>query len=693
VVHLAVDIGGTFTDVVAVDPATGRYHAVKVPTTPHNLVDGVRHGALTALARAGAAPADVSRFVHGTTIGTNAVLEQQGAVTGVIATDGFEDTLEIGRLKRSRIYDLFIDGETPVFLAPKRRRRGVRERIAADGSVIIPLDAASVIDAVRDLVANERVEAIAVCLLFSFRNRAHEHEIRRLIAEVDPSISVSLSCEVDPMFREYERTVVTAFDAYIRPVIRGYLGQLDAELAGAGITAPVQVMQSRGGITSAALMSRRPVSLLLSGPAAGVVGARYAGQLAGFHDVITIDVGGTSADVSLVQAGKPLVAGEGMIGTYPLRLPMVDVTTIGAGGGSIAWIDQGGSFRVGPRSAGAVPGPACYGAGGVEPTVTDASLVLGYLNAERFAGGTLRPDVDSAQRSLAGLGRRAGMPALEVAAGIHRVINSRMADAIRLVSIKRGYDPRDFALVLLGGAGPLHGGRLADALGIRTTIVPAVPGVLSALGLLVAGIEHDAAETVAIAAHAVRPSELEATFQRLEADVSDLMQRDHVPAGAAVTARSVDGRYAGQAYTLEVPMPAVTDAAAVRAFIDGFHAVHERVYGYADRKAAVELVNLRVVQSWSAGDVSFRGAAAGAEPAVPSSRRAYFEELGGYVDVPVRRREGLAPGASLAGPMLIDQDDTTVVIYPGHHGVVDASGTIVVTSATSPASDRSEMTA
>lgn len=690
--HLAVDIGGTFTDVVAVESATGRYHAVKVPTTPHNLVDGVRRGALAALARAGAAPSDVSRFVHGTTIGTNAVLEQKGAVTGVIATAGFEDTLEIGRLKRSRIYDLFIDRETPVFLAPKRRRRGVRERIAADGAVVIPLDAASVRGAVRELIENEGVEAIAVCLLFSFRNRTHEQEVRRLVGEIDPSISVSLSCEVDPMFREYERTVVTAFDAYIRPVIHGYLHQLDAELASAGITAPVQVMQSRGGITSASLMSRRPISLLLSGPAAGVVGARYAGQLAGYHDVITIDVGGTSADVSLVQSGKPLVAGEGTIGTYPLRLPMVDVTTIGAGGGSIAWIDPGGSFRVGPRSAGAVPGPACYGAGGVEPTVTDASLALGYLNVDTFAGGALKLDLEAAQRALDDLGRRAGLTALDVAAGIHRVVNARMADAIRLVSIKRGYDPRDFALVLLGGAGPLHGGRLADALGIRTTIIPALPGVLSALGLLVAGIEHDAAETVAIAARAVRPAELEATFRRLEATVSDLMARDQVPVGEALTTRSIDGRYVGQAYTLEVAMPAVADAEAVRAFINGFHAVHERVYGYADANASIEMVNLRVVQSWSAGDVSLRRpAAAGAD--TPLSRRAYFEELGGFVHVPVRRRESLASGAALAGPILIDQDDTTVVIYPGHHGIVDASGTIVVTSAAGVSHDRSEMTA
>ena len=676
-VQLAVDIGGTFTDVIAVD-GEGACHTVKVPTTPRDLVEGVRRGTELVLAQAGADPGDVTRFVHGTTIATNAVLERKGAVTGVVATEGFEDTLEIGRLKRTRIYDLFIDGETPVFLAPRRRRRGVKERVAADGTVITPIDTDAVRRAVKELRDGEGVSALAVCLLFSFRNRAHEEEVRRIVREIDPDISVSLSSEVDPMFREYERTVVTAFDAYVRPAVRGYLDRLGAELERIGIPAPLQVMQSRGGVTAAELVSDRPVSLLLSGPAAGVIGARHAGALSGYENLISIDVGGTSADVSLVQAGKPLVSDESTIDTYPLRIPMVDVTTIGAGGGSIAWIDASGSFRVGPRSAGADPGPVSYGLGGTEPTVTDASIALGYLDVDRFAGGALKPDAAAAWRSMETLGDRLGVSTIEAADGVHRVINSRMADAIRLVSIKRGYDPRTLTLVLLGGAGPLHGGRLVGSLGIRTMIIPAVPGVLSTLGLLVAAIEHDAVETVAVRAADVRPDAIEAVFLRLERTVETRMARDRVPSSDVVTTRSADGRYVGQAYSLEVPMPAVTDAAAIRLFVQHFHDVHERVYGYASRGAPVELLNVRVVQSsMPDGRVlpTWKRTPAAAHA---SSRRAFFAELGGFVDVPALRRESLTSGTTLEGPLFVDQDDTTVVIYPGHRGVVDPAGNIVV---------------
>ncbi|MHB8537533.1 MAG: hydantoinase/oxoprolinase family protein [Candidatus Dormibacteria bacterium] len=687
-VYVAVDIGGTFTDVVAVDPATGRYHTVKVSTTPKHLVEGVRAGTLAALERVGAGAGEVSRFVHGTTIGTNAVLERKGAVTGILSTEGFQDTLEIGRLKRTRMYDLNIDAETPVFLAPGRRRLGVTERIAADGSIVTPLDEESVRRAVREF-HDQGVTAIAVCLLFGFRNPEHEERVRRLINEVAPEMSVSLSSEVDPMFREYERTVVTAFDAYVRPVIQGYVDELTAELRLIGIDAPLQIMQSRGGITSAELVGRRPVSVLLSGPAAGVIGARYAAALSGIQDVISIDVGGTSADVSLVAAGKPLVSDEGMIDTYPLRVPMVDVTAVGAGGGSIAWIDAGGSFRVGPVSAGADPGPVCYGRGGTQPTVTDASLILGYLNPASFAGGSIALNVDAARAALEGFGRRLGMSGTEAAEGIHRVINSRMADAIRLVSLKRGFDPRDFALLVLGGAGPLHGGRLAAELGIRKIVVPAVPGVLSALGLLVAAVEHDAVETFAERADRTHPTDVAAAFQRLAVRVARLMAADDVPHGEAVTSYSVDGRYAGQAYALEIPVSDFTDGGSLEAFSDAFHKAHQRVYGHANRSSPVELLNLRVVQTWELPSVPLRPSAAHGSRGA-ASRSAYFAEAGGYVDVPVSRREGLAPGTTLEGPALVDQDDTTIVIYPGHEGFVDAAGNILITADIAPASATTE---
>ncbi len=678
-VLIAVDIGGTFTDVVAIDPATGAYHAAKVPTTPKHLIEGVREGTRKALEMVGAGAAEVERFVHGTTIGTNAVLERRGAPTAILATAGFEDSLEIGRLRRTRMYDLFMDAETPVFLAPRRRRRGVPERIAWDGAVVTPLDEGSVLETVKALRDEEGATAFAVSLLFSFRNPAHERRVRELIHEFDPSLSVSLSSEVDPMFREYERTVVTAFDAYIRPVIQRYVNDLSQELHQMGIEAPLQIMQSRGGVTSAELVAERPVSVLLSGPAAGVIGARHAGSMSGMEDLITIDVGGTSADICLVQANKPLVTTEGTIDTYPLRVPMVDVATIGAGGGSIAWVDAAGNFRVGPLSAGADPGPACYGRGGTEATVTDASLVLGFINPDFFAGGSLGLDPDAAYRTLEVFGSRLGLSAVEAAAGIHRVINSRMADAIRLVSIRRGYDPRDFALVLLGGAGPVHGGRLAAELSISRMVVPALPGVLSALGLLVAKIEHDQAVTVTTRLAGATPEDLETTYSTLEGQVATRMRADNVPEGETVTVRSADARYAGQAYTLEIPIGRPLSRESLMSFGDVFHAAHQRVYGHADPAAPIELVNARVVQSWSFPAFDFKPVTL-AVPRGQTARRIYFEETGGYVTVPVLQREQIDVGTTIAGPTIIEQLDSTLVLYPGNHAHLEPTGNLIVST-------------
>ena len=664
---IAVDIGGTFTDVVAADPRTGRYAARKVPTTPGRLVEAVGLGALAALDALGRSPGEVERFVHGTTVGTNAALERRGAVTAVLATDGFEDVLEIGRQRRSVLYDLFMDAETPVFLAPRQRRRGIRERIGAEGDVVLALDEEHARAAVRTLVADHGVEAFAVCLLFSFRNPAHELRLREIIHEEAPGAGVSLSCEVDPEFREYERTVVTSFDAYLRPVIERYVRDLVTHLREVGITAPLQIMQSRGGITSAGQVAARPVSVLLSGPAAGVIGAREAGLASGASNLITIDVGGTSADIALVAEGKPLVSTSGRIGGYPLRVPMVDVNAIGAGGGSIAWIDAGGGFRVGPRSAGSDPGPACYGRGGTDPTVTDASLVLGYLDPDSFA---IRLDGDAAHAAVARLGERLGLPPVKTAAGIHRILNAGMADGIRLVSIRRGHDPRDFALVPLGGAGPVHGGRLAAELSIPRMIVPPTPGVLSALGLLFASVEHDAVATVAVRAAAADPASLERVYAGLEAQTSARLAADGVELAAVETARSVDARYAGQTDTLPVPIDGLDPAEIA----ERFHDAHHRVNGHADRNLPVEIVNLRVVQSFRPPRPPL-AQAAGAPSRPARSRPAYFEELGGFVDTPVVNRSDVV---ELTGPAIVEQADTTLVLYPGQHAVSDGTGNLIV---------------
>ncbi|HEY3189721.1 MAG TPA: hydantoinase/oxoprolinase family protein, partial [Solirubrobacteraceae bacterium] len=408
--QIGVDIGGTFTDIVVLD-REGRLTLTKVPSTPKDLLEGIGAAVQRVLALAGASPGDVERFIHGTTVATNAILEQKGAVTAVLATDGFEDVLELGRQKRSRMYDLEMDVETPTFLAPRRRRIGIRERLDARGHVLMALDEAQVRATVTAL-REQGVQALAVCYLFSFVNPAHERRTREICREVAPEVSVSLSSDVDPTFREYERTCVTAFDAYLGPVVKRYLAGLAATLRELGVTPPPLIMRSRGGIVSASLAAEQPVTLFLSGPAGGVIGAKFAAVRSGVDDFVSLDMGGTSNDVAVVRGGEPLITSEGWIGPYPVRTPMVDVSTIGAGGGSIAWIDAAGGLRVGPRSAGAEPGPACYGRGGDQATVTDASLVLGYLDPARFAGGLMRLDVAAAERALAAVGERLGLDAV-----------------------------------------------------------------------------------------------------------------------------------------------------------------------------------------------------------------------------------------------------------------------------------------
>lgn len=680
-ISVGVDVGGTFIDVVAADWEERRYTTTKAPTTPSHLAEGVVNATLTALDLARARPGDVSRFVHGTTIGTNAVLEQSSSPVGILATAGFEDVLEIGRLRRTQLYDLEMDAETPIFLAPRRYRKGIRERIDAAGQVVLELDEAHAESVVRDLV-DEGVKSFAVCFLHAYRNPIHERRVRAVIGRVGAQLSVSLSSEVDPMFREYERTVVTAFDAYLRPVIQNYLGELAVKLRHAGITAPLQIMQSRGGIASAGFVASRPVTVLLSGPAAGTIGGSFAAERSGVKDVITIDIGGTSADVALVEGGRPLIASEGKIDVHSLRIPMIDITTIGAGGGSVAWIDSGGRARVGPNSAGADPGPAAYGRGGTKPTVTDASLILGYLNPDYFAAGKVSLDTNAARRAVGEFAQRLGVTTVQAAEGIHRIVNANMADAIRLVSVKRGFDPRRFSLVVLGGAGGIHGGRLATEVGMSTILVPALPGVLSAVGLLVASVEHGRNRPFAARADQAEPQDLELVYQELEAELATVMEGEGVLSGTASTSRSVEMRYVSQSYEIDVPVGQRIDLEELAAAATRFNDQHERQYGHKNPGASVEIVNLKVVQSWPLPRPTF-GATSRAdreESLVPTLREAYFAELGGYVKTPVYARHQITAHQELQGPTIIEQADTTVIIYPGHRGVVDEAGNILISA-------------
>ncbi len=672
-IEIGVDTGGTFTDVVC--RVAGEPECIlKVPSTPADPSQAVLDGIARVLEQAGLSPRQVRRVVHGTTVATNAVLERKGATTGILTTEGFRDTLEIGRQMRSAIYALELEPETPVFLAPGARRLEVRERLAASGEVLVPLDEAGVVRAADMLVAHG-CRAIAVCFLFSFLDDRHERRAAALIRERHPDVALSLSSEVDPAFREYERTVVTAFDAYVKPVLSRYLARMDEDLAASGIRAPLQVMQSRGGVCAADTAARRPVRLFLSGPAAGVIGGAEAGRAAGHADVITVDIGGTSCDIALVSAGKPLVRPEGRIGGYPVRVPMVDVNAIGAGGGSIAWLDGAGGLRVGPHSAGADPGPACYGRAGEEPTVTDASLVLGLLDPEYFAGGSVPLHPERARHAIEErIARPLGLSVAEAALGIHRVVNAQMAEGMRLVSIRQGHDPRDFALVALGGAGPLHAVALARELSITTVVVPRHPGVLSAAGLLGAPVEHEASAGFPRDLADTDLAALSAAFADLDARCAALMKAEAIAPGSVHVTHAADVCYVGQSHYLQVPV----DLAApdpLEALYRSFVQAHEQVFGYATDTPA-RLVNLRSVHQAHAG--APYGPAASSEARPRDERRVVLDDPAAPVTVPIVDRAALATGQRLDGPAVVEQADSTTVIPAGWTARVVDGGHLVV---------------
>ncbi len=673
--RIGVDIGGTFTDVVVRRPGAPA-RIMKIPSTRHDPSIAV----LAALGRMetdwGFPPRQARRFVHGTTVATNAVLERKGARVGLITTRGFRDVLEIGRQMRHQMYDLALDPETPIFLAPGRFRREIRERIGPAGELLVPLDEKEVAAAADDLVSSG-AQAIAVVFLFSFLNDAHERRAREIIAARHPGLFVSLSCEVDPAFREYERTVVTAFDAYVKPVVDRYLANLDAGLVAAAVPAPLQIMQSRGGISGSATARLRPVRLFLSGPAAGVIGARMAGEAAGLRDLITVDIGGTSCDIALIENGAPALRSEGVIDGYPVRVSMVDVNSIGAGGGSIAWLDAARGLRVGPHSAGCQPGPACYGLGGHEPTVTDASVVLGYLDPKQFAGGRLelRPELAHAvvERVVA---RPLNLTVEQAALGIHRIVNAQVAEGIRLVSIRRGHDPRRFTLLPLGGGGALHACALAEELGIARILVPRNPGVLSAAGLLAAPVEHEVASALPRPVDALDIGEVRRVLDHLDARCGALMAQEKVSAGDVSRRYFADVCYAGQAYHLAVPFaPDAADPFA--ALTAEFYTAHERTYGFAP-KAPVRMVNLRAVHSAAAAQDPPDDWRPADRPPLRRHARILLPERPAPVDAAVYDRAALKVDDTLDGPAIIEQDDTTTLLTPGWRARVDRLGNLVL---------------
>lgn len=667
-VRVAIDIGGTFTDVIARED--GHEVSTKVPTTPEDLITGVRRGIDQILDDTAGDRADVERFVHGTTAGTNAVIERDGGTVGVLMTEGFRDTLAIGRQKREDMYDLFLDEQTPTFLAPRERRVEIEERVGPDGEVIQPLAEEDVLRGVGQLVEEHDVDAVAVCYLFSFTNSAHEERTAELIADAYPDVDVSLSSKINPRFREYERLVVTAFDAYLRPVIESYVSRMNEMLDEESIDCELQIMQSRGGISSASILEERPVASVLSGPAAAVAGAADIGRRIDRENLITIDIGGTSSDVSLVKDGRPQITSDGEIQDYPLRMQMVDISTIGSGGGSIAGLDDAGSLYVGPESAGADPGPACYGRGGTAPTVTDASLVLGYLNPDNFADGSFQLDVEAARDAIR---REIAEPLdydLETAAkGIHKIMNTKMAQQLRLTTVQRGFDPRRFSLFAMGGAGPIQAGKLAEELAIPEVVIPRSPGVLSASGLLSSDVEHDHETTFLRSLRELEPGALADSFETLSKRGEQAMSREGVDPEDLTEVYQADMRYEGQSFEIELDVPqrerySETDLAAIE---EQFHDRHDEVYGHRNKDDPVEFVNLRVIHSYSPDQLSMPSEVGGEslDAAHKATRDCQFVDDEETHSTPVYERRNLPAGVSFDGPAIIEQSDTTTVVYPG----------------------------
>jgi N-methylhydantoinase A len=687
--RLGVDIGGTFTDVALIDDATGRIGVAKVPTTPRDFGQGVLSALDMAMAHYGVAAADVGLLSHATTVVTNAILEEKGARAALVATRGFRDVLELRRSARADLYDLFQD--PPAVLIPRRRRFEITERIGADGKVVTPL-AEGEIDGLIQALKAERVGAVAVSLLFSFLNPDHEQRLGvRLRAEL-PGVSVYVSSEVLPEIKEFERTSTTAVCAYVGPILASYLDRLQSATRGKGLPR-LYVMGSSGGVMEAEETVAMPALAVESGPAAGVVAAALVARQTGRPNLLSFDMGGTTAKASLIRNGQyettaDYEVGGGASGNrwmhgtgHPIRVPVIDLAEVSAGGGSIAWVDRAGALRVGPHSAGADPGPACYARGGTEPTVTDCDLVLGYLDKGSLLAGDLPIDLGAAQKAIATrLAEPLGVDVRTAAAVVIDVVNHAMAEALKIVSVQRGHDARQFVLAAFGGAGPLHAAALAAELGIAEVLCPPIPGAFSALGLVGSDLKRDYVRTVYTTTAVADPSALEAAFAALEEQGRAMLDRARVPADRRRFERSFDARYERQSY--ELPIPALQrplDAAALQAIAEAFHDRHRATYGHDNRAEPVQLVSARLTAVGAIPPLIIRdrAATAGTE-AGKSSRHVWFRQAG-EVEARVWDRARMSAGLVVRGPAVIESLESTILVPPEWQAAMNADGFVLMT--------------
>lgn len=674
--RVGVDTGGTFTDLVAFTEEDGGLLVHKVSSTPDDPGRAILHGLEELLEKANATMGDISYFAHGTTVGTNALLTGNGVTTGLITTRGFRDLLELGRGRRPAMYDPQADKPAP--FVPRDLRLEVTERVRYNGEIEIPLDESEVRAAVQTL-KDRGVESIAVCFLYSFLTPDHERRVGEIIAEEFPEAYISLSCDVLPEFREYERLSTVVTNAYVGPVVHRYLDRLQSKLQENGLRVTPHVTQSNGGVIPFDTAKSLPVRLVLSGPSTGVVGGAQIGEATDVPDIITFDVGGTSSDISLVQNGRPEVTSGMELDGRPIRSPLLDILTVGAGGGSIAWIDSGGLLRVGPQSAGAFPGPACYGHG-TEPTVTDANVVLQSLNPKYLLNGQMKISQDAARAAVDTVAKPLGLSTEEAALGILRVVTANMARALRVVSVQRGYDPRDYALVPFGGAGPLHSSRLARELGISTVLVPETPGAQSAVGLLMTDIKTDFMRTHIVPVSPQEAGALADAFADLERQAEAWFDEEGVADGDRRLVRRAELRYHGQNFELPVELAAgdVT-AGTVQEMLRSFDRAHERVYGYFQEDAPVEAVTFRVEASGVTPQVALHtDADHGEDPseALVGKRDMYTDATLGFQSSPVYDRTLLRPGNTVSGPAIVEQMDTTTVLLPGDTCRVDSYGNL-----------------
>jgi N-methylhydantoinase A len=649
--RLGVDVGGTFTDLVAL--SEGTLVTAKVPSTPRDQSEGVMNAVMTSEVE----PEAVSALAHGMTVATNALLERRGARIALVTTQGFRDVLEIARQNRPSLYDLGADRPPP--LVPRDLRFTVTERMGPEGE-ILPLDDES-LQAAVSAIEEVEVEAVAVCLLFAFAHPEHEERVGEALREALPDVHVSLSSEVLPEFREYERFSTTAADAYLAPRLAAYLRNLAGKAEESGVPPPL-IMQSSGGVARIDDAIEDAAGCVLSGPAGGVVGAAYVGALGGYEDLLTFDMGGTSTDVAPIIGGEAQTTTETVVAGVPIKLPMVDVHTVSAGGGSIAWADAGGALRVGPHSAGAEPGPAAYGMGGEEAAVTDANLFLGYLRDGVELGGEVVLQRELSEKALNGLGERLGLDAQETALGIVRVANAEMVRALRVISVERGLDPREFALLAFGGAGGMHACSLAEELGMETVLVPRAGGVLSALGLAISDLRHDYVRPYLTHLAEVDAGEFEDRFGEMEDIASEDLEDPEFT-------RRADLRYRGQSFELTV------EADPLEKLEERFHAAHEQRYGYRMDDEPVELVNLRLIATVPVEKPGLDEPAVEGE-AEDERREANFD--GEWLEVPVFDRERMGQGSEVVGPAVVEFKESTCVVRPGWSGAVDEVGTLVL---------------